>query len=251
MKKTFLITLLALLATTFGASAAPDLTDILQGLGGKKDKTEQTSDKTTKTNEKTSGKSDKKSGGGLGGILDGVQSLGNKLGIIPSKTVDIDYLEGTWEYKKPAVAFKSENLLAKAGGVAASAKVESEIEPYYQKAGLDKMVLTVNADSTFTMKLAHGQLSGTIVTSPDNKTLTFKFKVLGVSLLSTEAFVNAETNKSMAITFDVTKLLVIVEKVASFSASFSGKTSMKALAAILKKYDGMTAGFYLTKTGKK
>lgn len=243
MKKTFLITLLALFATTFGATAAPDLTDILQGLGGKKDKTE-------KTTEKTTDKSDDK-GGGLGGILEGVQSLGNKLGIIPSKTVDIAYLEGVWDYKKPAVAFKSENLLAKAGGVAASAKVESELEPYYQKAGLDKMVLTVNADSTFTMKLAHGQLNGTIVSNPDKKTLTFKFKVLGVSLLSTEAFVNAETNKSMSLTFDVTKLLVIIEKVTAFSGSLSGKTSLKALDAILKKYDGMTAGFYLTKTGKK
>ncbi len=246
MKKTFLISLLALVATTFSAAAAPDLTEILNGLGGKKEAKEKTSEKTTGNS------SDNDNGGGaLGGFLDGVQSLGNKLGIIPSKTVDISYLEGVWEYKKPAVAFKSENLLAKAGGVAASAKVESEIEPYYQKAGFDKMVLTVNADSTFTMKLAHGQLSGTIVTNPDSKTLTFKFKVLGVPLISTEAFVNAETNKSMAITFDVTKLLVIVEKVATFSGSFSGKTSLKALATILKKYDGMTAGFYLTKTGKK
>ncbi len=237
MRKTILAALTLFAASAFTTNAAPDLTKILQGLGNGKTNSEQTTAAPEQSAEKN-GTS------GLSGLLEGAQSIGNKLGILPSKTVTIDYLKGVWEYKKPAVAFQSENLLAKAGGVAASAKVESELAPYYKKVGLDKTVLTVNADSTFTMKLAYGQLTGSISTNPDGKSLSFKFKVLGVSLSAMNAYVNAETNNQMSITFDVSKLLLLVEKI----SAFSGQTSLKTLSTLLKQYDGMTAGFYLHKT---
>lgn len=224
------------------AQAAPDLQDILSGLAGK-GKTE-----TTEQSGATSSSSDSKSsGGGLSDLLEGVQSLGNKLGIIPSKTVDVAYLQGRWDYKKPAVAFKSDNFLAKAGGVAASAKVESELAEYYKKVGFDKSVLSVKSDSTFTLQLSKIKLNGTIESSPSDGTLTFNFMLMGKKITSMTAYVNAETNKTMSITFDVSKLLTLVEKV----ASFSGNSTLKSLSALLNNYEGMTAGFYMTKTADK
>lgn len=218
-------------------TAQADIKDILQGLGGNKTQEQPAAEQPASGNESTKS-------GGLGDLLGGLESIGSKLGVIPARKVDVAYLQGTWSYRKPAVAFKSENFLAKAGGVAASAKVESELKPYYEKVGFDKMTLTVASDSTFTMKLARGSLTGTISSAPADGTLTFRFKVLGMNIGSMTAYVNAENAKTMSITFDVSKLLVLIEKV----AAFSGSTSMKALSGVLSNYDGMTAGFNMVKT---
>ena len=239
MKKSIIAMIFAVAATfSSQAAATPDIKDILQGLG---------SGKSQQTTEKTDDKPADTKSGGMSDILGGLESLGSKLGVIKSRKVDVAYLEGTWNYKKPAVAFKSDNFLVKAGGVAASAKVEGELEPYYKKVGFDKMVFTVESDSTFTMKLARGSLSGTIESAPEDGTLTFKFKIMGMSIGSMTAYVNAENAKTMSLTFDVSKLLTLFEKV----AAFSGSTSMKALSALLGNYDGMTAGFNFVKTSSK
>lgn len=232
MKKQIIAAALAFAACQ--AWAAPDLKDILSGITGK--------GQTEQTQEPQAEEPSKKSG--LGGLIDGVTSIGNKLGIIPSKAVDINYLQGDWKYKKPAVAFQSDNFLAKAGGVAASAKVESEMEPYYNKLGLNKTELTVDSAGNFNMKIGMVPLKGTIE-SKDNK-LIFNFQVAGFKIGKVSAYVNAETASKMAITFDVSGLLKVVEAV----AKFGNTTSLKALSAILKNYDGMTAGFYMEKKSK-
>ncbi len=102
--------------------------------------------------------------------------LGNVLGKSDVTPAD---LEGTWNYTAPAVTFKSENLLKKAGGAAASATIENKIKPYYQRAGLENLVLTVANDSTFTMKLKRGSLSGSIAQGTEKGILVFKFKAAG------------------------------------------------------------------------
>lgn len=235
MKKIILAILIALAAVQAPvsyAASAPDLQELLNSL--KKDKSD---DSSTSGDNSNSGN----------GALDAIVGIGNALGIIPSKTVNVEYLTGEWKYKKPAVAFKSDNFLAKAGGVAAAAKIESEIEPYYKKVGLNKMTLKVEADSTFVMKLSKGQLTGTITTEgdADNPTLMFSFKLLGkIPVGSMQAYVNAESNSTMSITFDVSKLLTILEKV----AGFTGNSSLQALSKLMNNYEGMTAGFKMTKT---
>lgn len=231
-----IITLAAVTLIALGMTASPDIKDILNGLknGGK--------------TENTGNGSDEK-GGSSTNPLDALAGLGNALGLIPSKTVDADYLKGMWSYQKPAVAFKSDNFLAKAGGVAASAKIESELEPYYNRVGLDKVKLTVNADSTFTMNLSRGNLSGKISTvgEKDKQRLMFSFALMGkIPVGSMEAFVNAETSSVMSLTFDVTKLMNILQKVAGLSNS----TSLKTLSKLMEQYEGMTAGFKMKKTAE-
>ena len=154
-------------------------------------------------------------------------------------------LVGTWEYSSPAVSFKSENLLKKAGGAAASVAVEDKLKPYYSKAGLDKMVLTVNADSTFTMKLARGSLSGSLTTSTQEGMMTFKFKALKINIGSMDAAVTKAGN-NLTVTFDVSKLMSLVNA----AAKISGSNAVKGLNTMLQSYDGVMAGFRMVKTAE-
>ena len=151
-------------------------------------------------------------------------------------------LQGSWAYSSPAVTFKSDNLLKKAGGAAASATVVSKLKPYYAKAGLDKMILTVKADSTFTMQLKRGSLSGTISTSATEGMMTFNFKAAKISIGSLDAAVSKAGN-NLTVTFDVSKLMTLVNTI----ASVSGNSTIKGLNTMLQSYDGIQAGFQLTK----
>ena len=45
----------------------------------------------------------------------------------------------------------------------------------------------------------------------------------------------------MELTFDVSKLMVLIEK----AGSLTGNNTLKSVSAILNQYDGMTAGFEL------
>lgn len=235
MKKHLSVIVSLFMAFAATAAPVPDIQDILRGLGGGKSEQSGKSDQTDQTDK--SGSS----------ILDALTGVGNALGIIPSKTVDVAYLTGTWSYQKPAVAFKSDNFLAKAGGVAASAKIEGELAPYYKRFGFDKMTLEVESDSTFVMQFSRMKLKGSITTekSADASRLIFHFNVMGKNLTSMEAYVNAESSSVMSLTFDVSKLMTV----AKFVGSMTGGT-IGSMTKLLDNYEGLTAGFKLKKTSK-
>lgn len=183
---------------------------------------------------------DSKSSGGIGGLIG---SVANAFGV--GSTVEIKDLVGSWKYKEPAVAFQSENLLMKAGGVAAAKTIEDKLAPYYKAAGCDKMVMTVEADSTFTMKLKLGTFSGKITTEDNGKKIFFHFSLLKrVNIGTMEAFIKRNSKDEIEITYDVSSLISILEK----AGSITGRTSIKTLTALLKQYDGITAGFTLSKS---
>ena len=164
-------------------------------------------------------------------------STGGKSDVTPAD------LEGTWDYTAPAVTFKSENLLKKAGGAAASATIENKIKPYYQRAGLENLVLTVASDSTFTMKLKRGSLSGSISQGTEKGILIFKFKAAGkVNIGSMNTAVSLAGNQ-LTLTFDISKLMTIVDRL----ASFSGNSTLNSINSMLQSYDGLQAGFKLKK----
>lgn len=218
--KTIYSFLIALVCACSVSAQSFDLKNILKGLGS--------ADSTSSTES---------GGSGLGDAIGSI--LGNVLG--SDKLTPAD-LTGTWNYSAPAVAFKSDDLLKKAGGAAASATIESKIAPYYKRAGLDKMVLTVNADSTFTMKFNRGSLSGSL-TQGEPGFMTFQFKAMGkLKVGSLNAAVSKAGNR-LSITFDISKLMSLVNTI----ASVSGNSTLKGANSLLQSYDGMQAGFRLTK----
>ncbi len=148
---------------------------------------------------------------------------------------------GTWKYVNPAVSFKSDNFLLKAGGAAAAQQVEAKLAPYYKTAGLTSLVMTINADSTFTFKARMMTLGRHDHQGCRVRKLHFQFQGLQkIKVGSMEGFIVMNGNR-MELTFDVTKLMTLVEK----AGSLSGNSTIKGLTAILQQYDGMTAGFEL------
>lgn len=219
----FLLTLI--LSTSLSASAAGwDISDLL----GKVSSASADSTKTSAGSSK---------GGNLGGLLSGVA---NALGL-GSSNLTVDKMVGTWNYTNPAVSFKSDNFLLKAGGAAAAQQIESKLAPYYKTAGLTSLVLTIAEDSTFTFKARMANLTGTIEKNAETGNFIFNFKAFKkIKIGSMEAFIVMNGNK-MELTFDVTKLMTLVEK----AGSLTGNSTIKGLSALLKQYDGLTAGFEL------
>lgn len=149
---------------------------------------------------------------------------------------------GEWRYTGPAVTFKGDNALKNLGGAAAGATVEAKLKTYYDRAGLQNMTLTVGNDSTFTLKIKKTPLKGTIEYG-EAGTCVLHFSGLG-KLAGGNFNANWQVvGSSLSLTFDVSKLIDLVGKI----ASVSGKSSLSALAKLLQSYDGMYAGFRFDK----
>ncbi|MCM1482888.1 MAG: DUF4923 family protein [Muribaculaceae bacterium] len=173
-------------------------------------------------------------------------SLGNILGnLLSTDKLTVSSLVGSWQYSAPAVTFRSSNLLMKAGGAAATGTIEKKLEPYYTTAGLTSLKLTVNADSTFVMNLKRISLKGSISEATggtDGANFSFKFKALGTRTIgSLDAYMTKNASGEITLTFDVSKLLALLEKI---SVITNNKTA-QGLTSILTQYDGVCAGFSL------
>lgn len=219
MKRICLFFIIGLLTISVDAQS---LKDILNGVKNAGNSTEQSS---------TSSSEDK-----LGGLISGISN------ILGKSNIEIADLAGTWNYKKPAVAFKSDNLLKKAGGTAAAEVIESKLAPYYQKAGMSNFKLIFNSDSTFTMKFNAASLSGTISKGNDGEFI-FNFKAIKKINVGKLNSVITKTGNSINVTFDASKLITLVSKV----ASITGNSTIKSASSLLSSYDGLNAGFELSK----
>lgn len=187
-------------------------------------------------------------------VSDFEASAGNPLetlgGIVTSLTstskFEIKDLQGTWSYQSPAVSFKSDQALNKIGGTAASAALESKMAPYYQRLGLDTIVLTMDAEGGFEMKIKAITLKGTATKDSDDGALTFNFSAFGKTNIGR---ISAQAQKSatgvLTLTFDVSHVIAIVDKV----ASIANMQSVSTLSSLLKSYDGIYAGAKFKKSG--
>ena len=166
--------------------------------------------------------------------------------VLSTNKLTVQQLEGTWSYSAPAITFISDNLLEKAGGAAAAETVEGKLEPIYKLTKLNQLKFTVDSQSNFTIGVGKIKLSGTIVASADeNATANFilKFKSLGKSTMDVNAYVTKSIDSSMTLTFDITKLIAIMQEVSKIAKSSSVTTIVNALAS----FDGICAGFELKK----
>ncbi len=158
---------------------------------------------------------------------------------ITGETENID-LTGTWTYSKPAVEFKSDNLLMKAGGTVASSTVESKLSEQLKKIGITsgKMAFTFNADSTFVTQVGKRTMNGTYSYDHSTKQVTLTY----LKLLSVPAKVNCSSG-AVDLLFNSDKLL----KIMAFLGSKSSNATLSTISSIANKYDGMMLGFDLRK----
>ncbi|MDE6300670.1 MAG: DUF4923 family protein [Muribaculaceae bacterium] len=164
--------------------------------------------------------------------------------ITSTSKFELSDLNGTWNYMEPAISFKSDNALNKIGGTAASVAIVSKLKPYYEQLGINTMSLTVDADANFSMKIKSALLKGSITKDDDNGCLTFNFSAFGKIPLGK---VSAKAEKSatgvLTLTFDVSRLVTIVDKVSEVARL----STVQSLVSLLKSYDGIYAGAKLKK----
>ncbi len=164
--------------------------------------------------------------------------------VLGSGKVTIADIEGQWAYVEPAVEFKSENMLKKAGGSVASTTVVDKLRPYYSKVGLDNMTLDVDSVGNFKMAVKKISFSGTVTERENAGEFVFSFKAMGkINTGSLEAYISKTALGQIKVTFDISKLITLINTM----ASLTGNSSMKTASAMLNSYDGLTAGFVLKK----
>ena len=228
--------LIAIIATVLIANSAIAQTSsssALQGLFGKLtgSSSQNSSNSSEENNSNSSGLSNII--GALGGVVENLISTDN---------IEISSLAGTWQYSAPAVAFKSDDLLKKAGGAAVASQVEAKLENYYKYLRLQSMQLSINQDGTFTMTFNKIALSGNITKDEENNVF-FNFSVGGqINIGSIKTYVTKSGN-TLNVMFDISKLVVILQKV----GSYIGNNTISSITSLLSTYDGITAGFRLTR----
>ena len=184
--------------------------------------------------------------GGLGGNNNVGNVLGSVIeGVFTKSNLSIQDLVGEYASQGPAVTFKSENLLQKAGGIAGAATIESKLQPYYEKYGLNNMTLVIDQDANFTMKIKSLSLKGTITKNDSEGTFDFNFNVAGIKLGKFTAYIE-KSGSNLKLMFDASKLKDIISTI----AKFTGNTMASALASILDSYDGACIGFKMVSTSQ-
>lgn len=216
------------LAALVGApdmSASPDLKELLKGAASN-----------------LGGNSDNSSKSGGNDVLSGIQGLVEGL-ISKSDLTEAD-LVGNYQYSAPAVAFQSSNLLQKAGGAAASGVITSKLAPYYEKVGINQLKATFNEDKTFQFTIKRVKLSGTFEKDPESATGDFIFKFNAAGKIPMGHFKShvEKVGSKLTITFDASKLITLVNTI----ATISGQSTLKTVATMLNSYDGLNCGFELT-----
>ncbi|MCM1152032.1 MAG: DUF4923 family protein [Muribaculum sp.] len=165
-------------------------------------------------------------------------------GVLTKTNISVSDMAGVWTIEGSAVSFKSENALAKAGGVAAAGVIESKLDPYYKQYGLTGGTITINSDGSFQMTVKKMNLSG-IITKNNDGSFEFNFKAFGsISIGSLTTYVQQPPQK-LEIMFDATKLKALVTTI----ANISGMNMAQTAAKLLDSYDGLCVGFELSKTG--
>lgn len=152
---------------------------------------------------------------------------------------EVSALQGTWVYESPAVTFKSDNALNKVGGAAASSAIEGKIAPYYNRLGLDTAVFDFDAEGNFTLTIKGVKLSGVVTKDDDQGKLTFNFKASGkIKLGKVSANATKSATGELTLTFDASRVISVVDKIASFAKN----STLTTLSNLLNTYDGLYAG---------
>lgn len=225
MKKIVFAILALLIFSVPSMKADPDIRDLLGGLAGG-------------ASSSDSGQSGSALGDALGGLISGL------LGDGQLSEADI---AGVYKYKEPAVTFKSDNLLQKAGGAAMAVTIVNKLSPYYDRAGMQNLVVTLTPEKAFEFALGRMKLSGTFErdsTQTSSNSFIFSFKALGKVGIGKIAADVQRSGSGIIITFDASKLLALMNTV----AKLTGKQTLQAAAGFLNSYDGLNCGFSLTKT---
>ena len=175
--------------------------------------------------------------GGAASALGSV--LTNLLG--GSSAVTASDLQGTWTYRKADCVFETQNLLLKAGGEMAAAKIESQLENQLGKVGITPGAcsFTFNSDGTYVATIGQYNLTGNYTLNTKSNTLTMTY-LAGIGRISPKV---VKTGASISLLFEGDKLLSMVQKVGKLTSN----STVNSLSSLINSYDGMLVGMQLAK----
>lgn len=172
-------------------------------------------------------------------LTSGISRLLNSL--LDNSTLSANDVQGTWRYGGVDCVFETENVLMKAGGEAATAKVESKINDLLKKVGVtsEALAFTFNADNTFSITVKGRTINGTYVLDLENKKITLTY-LNGVGTITPQIVKNGTT---ISLLYDADKFLNFLTSISAVSKN----ATVVSINAILKSYDGMLIGMELQK----
>jgi hypothetical protein len=175
----------------------------------------------------------------LGNVLSTVAS-GSGLGNMLQSVLGLDKmtkanLVGTWTYNQPGCAFTSQELLAQAGGEVVASTLKEKLQPSFQKVGINSSStsITFNQDGTFSAKIAGKAWSGRYTFDE----ATYKVNLQGL-LLNINCYAKKNSD-GIALLFEASKLLTILQTM----TAMSGNATAKTIGDIAGSYDGLRVGF--------
>lgn len=168
-------------------------------------------------------------------ILSGVAKT-----VVGDKATTAKSLKGTWKYSGPACEFESSNLLSKAGGNAAAAKIEKKVAPVLKALGVNGIVYTFDGEGNYTSKIKTRVTKGTYKFDESAKTITFTPE-LGKEYT---AYVTTQ-GSTMSLTFNADKLMTTLKGISNATSKLSSTASI--LNSVIGSYSGMRLGFDLKK----
>lgn len=183
--------------------------------------------------------------GATSGATSGSDIISGLTGILTdllgSKSLTEKDLYGTWNYKGADCVFESENLLLKAGGAAAAAKIESELDSQLAKVGVKPgaCAFTFNEDKTFKAVVGGKTVAGNYTYDPSTKKIKLS---TGLNLLSITGYA-VRSGNGISLLFDSDKALKLI----SVAGGLTGNSTVKAITQLASKYDGMQMGLSLKK----
>lgn len=171
--------------------------------------------------------------------------LGGVVNAVKGSTTTEQTIVGEWGYTQPAIALKSENVLAQAGSSLMSGTIEKKMATYYEKVGLKagSAAITLTEDKQFTLTMGKRTLQGTYEFDSATNALTLNFTTktsVKIGKIKGEAQVSGGDLKLL---FAADKMLKIIKGL----SSVSNNSSIAAISQVADQYDGMSLGMTFAK----
>lgn len=157
----------------------------------------------------------------------------------------VDDLVGTWKYNAPGVLFRSDNTLQNLGGAAAATTIENRLAPYYKKAGMENLTITVDKQHNFTIHTQYANLKGS-VTKDSNGSIYFNFNAFGKYTLGKVQCMATKSGSTLTLAFDAKRIVQLLQKI----SKVANNSTFTSISNILSKYDGIYVGVKLKQSTK-
>lgn len=171
--------------------------------------------------------------------------LGGLVNAVKGSTTTEQSIVGEWGYTQPALALKSDNVLAQAGSSLMSGTIEKKLATYYEKVGLKagSAAIALTEDKQFTLTMGKRTLQGTYEFDDATKALTLNFTTktsVKIGKIKGEAQLSGGDLKLL---FAADKMLKIIKGL----SAVSNNSSIAAISQVADQYDGMSLGMTFAK----